>query len=81
MRKCSIRDYYVSMKGVKILKEKIQKVEGKEEIQEEILQMISNITAYVNKADEHRVTTQGELGMRYLFRGWVTKDQRNINEA
>ena len=43
--------------------------------------MLSDINNCVNELDEHRVTTQSELGMKCLFRGWVTKNQRKVNKV
>ena len=51
-----------------------------ERIQEESQMIISDIYNYLYGANEEGVTTQSEIGMKYLFRGWITKHWINITD-
>jgi len=42
--------------------------------------MVKDIQNYMYNENMNELTTQSELGMKYLFRGWVTKNWSNINE-
>ena len=51
-----------------------KKVKETEDIQNEIEWMMSDIKKCINNETEGHVTKQSEIGMKYLFRGWVTKN-------
>ena len=42
--------------------------------------MLSDIKNYIYNQNNPGLTTQSQLGMKYLFRGWVTKNWTNIND-
>ena len=62
------------------LRAKIGKV-AKEDIDKETAEMIvSDIKRYVNKEDQHYVTTQHVIGIELLFKGWVVRNWLNIQD-
>ena len=48
-------------------------VKGTEEIVHEAIQFIDNIKTYLT-GNNYFITTQQEVGYKYLFRGFIVKD-------
>ena len=68
-------------KYINKLKSTTQKVKDTEQMQNEIYWMIADVQNYLNnEIEEACVTTQSKIGMKYLFRGWVTRHWTNVNE-
>ena len=61
------------------IKKDIKKVKNIKEIQEEVEWMLSDILNYMQNNNTEGLTTQSEIGMRNLFRGWITKNWRDVN--
>ena len=67
-------------KHINKLKSTIQNVKDAEQMQNEMHWMIANMQNYLNnKIEEVCVATQSKIGMKYLFRGWVTRHWTNAN--
>ena len=64
----------IKVKYIEKLKSDIRKVKKVEELQEEIGWMLKDIQNYLHNENMNELTIQSELGMKYLFRGWVMKN-------
>ena len=82
-------EHVIQCEGVNSIKEKyletllesIRKVKGHEQINQEIQWIITDIKNYLYEQNEPVLTTQGELGMMNLFRGWITRNWLDINKS
>ena len=64
---------------LKELKSKMDKIAKKEHEKELVELIITDISAYVHEEETDFETTQHLIGMDLLFRGWVIKNQVNVN--
>ena len=69
-------------KYIQTLKSKIAKVKNIQHLEEPISWIVGDIEQYLKGEETNEYnTTQGIVGMKMLFRGWVTKNWVNPNET